>query len=86
MRGVMTARILEKYKLLFAVGHSADTDRVAALTIAYTKQARHYRESMGYLLNPKGRVLIAVYSSGPVGRLVAKNVIGMATYPKSKCR
>ena len=79
-----TLRTIEKYKLRFPVGHSANADQVAALTGAYTNQGPRYLQSTGFLLHPDGRVLNAVYSSGPIGRLVAEDVIGMVTYLKSK--
>lgn len=79
-----TAGTIEKYKLGFPVGHSADADRVAALTGAYVNDSPRYLQSTGFLLDPAGRVLNAVYSSGPIGRLVAEDVIGMVNYLKSK--
>jgi peroxiredoxin len=79
-----TIGTIEKHKLRFPVGHSADADHVAALTGAYTNEAPRYLQSTGFLLDPDGRVLNAVYSSGPIGRLVAEDVIGMVAYLKSK--
>ncbi|MGA7540488.1 MAG: peroxiredoxin family protein [Steroidobacteraceae bacterium] len=79
-----TTRTIEKYKLRFPLGHSANADQIAALTGAYTNDAPRYLQSTGFLLGPDGRVLNAVYSSGPIGRLVAEDVIGMVTYLKSK--
>jgi len=78
-----TVGTMEKYRLRFSVGHSADADQVAALTGAYTNEAPRYLQSTGFLLDPDGRVLNAVYSSGPIGRLVPEDVIGMVTYLKS---
>ena len=75
---------MEKYKLSFPVGHSADTDKVAAITGAYTNETPRYLQTTGFLLAPDGRILNAVYSSGPLGRLVAEDVIGMVAYLKSK--
>lgn len=79
-----TAGTIEKHKLNFPVGHSADADKVAAITGAYTNETPHHLQTTGFLLDPDGRVLNAVYSSGPIGRLVAEDVIGMVTYLKSK--
>jgi peroxiredoxin len=79
-----TVGTIEKYKLRFPVGLSADVDQVAALTGAYTNEAPRYLQSTGFLLDPDGRVLNAVYSSGPIGRLVPEDVIGMVTYLNSK--
>jgi peroxiredoxin len=79
-----TKGTIEKYRLGFPVGHSADADRVAAITGAYTNEAPRYLQSTGFLLDPNGHVLNAVYSSGPIGRLVAEDVIGMVAYLRSK--
>lgn len=81
-----TRGTIDKYKLSFPVGHSADADRIAALTGAYVNETPHYLQSTGFVLDPGGRVLNAVYSSGPIGRLVAEDVIGMVNYLKSKAR
>jgi len=79
-----TRGTIEKHKLSFPVAHSADADQVAAVTGAYTNAAPHYLQTTGFLLDPAGRILNAVYSSGPIGRLVAEDVIGMVSYLKSK--
>lgn len=81
-----TAATIGKYKLSFPVGHSADADHVATLTGAYLNETPHYLQSTGFLLDPNGHVLNAVYSSGPIGRLLPEDVIGMVTYLKSKAR
>jgi len=79
-----TVGTIEKFKLSFPVGHSADVEKVASLTGAYTNPSPRYLQTTGFLLAPDGKVLNAVYSSGPIGRLVAEDVIGMVAYLKSK--
>lgn len=81
-----TAETIGIFKLAFPVRHGADADKVAALTGAYVNETPRYLQSTGFLLDPAGHVLNAVYSSGPIGRLVAEDVIGMVTYLKSKSR
>lgn len=81
-----TAGTIDKYQLSFPVGHSADAGQVAALTGAYVNETPRYLQSTGFLLDPNGHILDAVYSSGPIGRLVPEDVIGMVTYLKSKAR
>ena len=75
---------IEKFKLSFPVGHSANADKVASITGAYSNDSPRYLQSTGFVLAPDGKILIAVYSSGPLGRLVAEDVIGMVNYIKSK--
>jgi peroxiredoxin len=79
-----TQGTIEKFKLSFPVGHSADADKVASITGAYTNESPRYLQATGFLLTPDGKILNAVYSSGPLGRLAADDVIGMVAYLKSK--
>ena len=79
-----TVGTIEKFNLSFPVGHSADANTVASITGAYTNESPLYLQSTGFLLGPEGKILNAVYSSGPLGGLVAEDVIGMVTYLKSK--
>ena len=78
-----TAGTIEKFQLSFPVGHSADADRVAAITGAYTNETPRYLQTTGFLLAPDGKILVAVYSSGAIGRLVAEDVIGVVNYVKA---
>jgi len=78
------ATLVEKHRLNFAVGYRADADRIAAVTGAYVNESPRYLQSTGFVLDPMGRVITAVYSSGAIGRLVAEDVIGFVRYVKSK--
>jgi len=76
--------LVEKHRLNFPVGYRVDADRVAAATGAYVNDSPRYQQSTGFVLDPDGRVVTAVYSSGAIGRLVAEDVIGFVRYVKSK--
>lgn len=75
--------LVEKRRLGFPVGHSADADAVAAAVGAYTNADPRYLESTGFVLAPDGTVLTAVYSSGAIGRLTAEDVLGFLGYVQS---
>ena len=79
-----TVGTIEKFKLSFPVGHSANAEKVAAITGAYTNDSPRYLQTTDFLLAPDGKILNAVYSSGPIGRLVAEDLIGMVAYLKSR--
>ena len=79
-----TVGTIEKFKLSFPVGHSANAEKVASITGAYTNDSPRYLQTTDFLLAPDGKILNAVYSSGPLGSLVAADVIGMVTYLKSR--
>lgn len=79
-----TKGTIDRLGLSFPVGHSAKADDIAAITYAYVNDDPKYLQTTGFVLNPDGTILNAVYSSNAIGRLVAEDVIGMVEYFKSK--
>jgi peroxiredoxin len=75
-----TAALVEKHKLTFPVGYGADAAAVAALTSAFVNPDPVYLQSTGFVLGPKGNVVVSVYSSGAIGRLVPDDVVGLVRY------
>jgi len=75
-----TRTTIAKHHLTFPVGHSADVAAVAAATGAFLNEEPRHLQSTGFVLDPEGRVVVSVYSSGPIGRLVPEDVIGMIRY------
>lgn len=75
-----TAALIEKHKLTFPVGYGADAAAVAALTGAFINPDPVYLQSTGFVLDPAGNVVVSVYSSGAIGRLVPDDVIGLVRY------
>jgi peroxiredoxin len=75
-----TQDLIAKHGLTFPVGHSADARAVAAATGAFVNDNPLYLQSTGFVLDPAGRVIVSVYSSGAIGRLVPDDVIGLVRY------
>lgn len=80
---VTSAELVEKHKLTFPVAHSADVAKVSEATGAYVSADRSYLQSSGFVLDPEGKVITAVYSSEAIGRLVADDVVGFLRYLES---
>lgn len=78
-----TAELVAKHGLTFPVGHSADAAAVSAATGAFVEARRGILQSTGFVLNPDGKVMVSVYSSGAIGRLVPEDVVGMLTYARA---
>jgi peroxiredoxin len=76
------AALVDKHRLSFPIGHSADADKVSDLTGAYLNDDPHYLQSTGFVLAPDGAVLTAVYSSAAIGRLVVDDVLGFIRYTR----
>jgi peroxiredoxin len=62
--------MVSEHQLQFPVAHGASVDRIA--------------EALGFVLGPGGTVLLAVYSSGAIGRLVWQDVLGLVKYLRSQ--
>lgn len=75
-----TAELIAKLGLTFPIGHSADTAAISAATGAFVGPEMAYLESTGFVLDPIGNVLVSVYSSGAIGRLIPEDVIGLVRY------
>jgi peroxiredoxin len=71
-----TRQTIAKHRLDFPVGHSADADAIAAASGAFVNDEPRYLQSTGFVLDREGRVIVSVYSSGAIGRLVPDEVIG----------
>ena len=75
-----TTELVAKHGLEFPVGHSADARAVAEATGAFVDPGRGFLQSTGFVLDPAGQVVVSVYSSGAIGRLVPEDVVGLITY------
>ena len=75
-----TADLIARHGLRFPVGHSADAAAIARATGAFVNPGPPYLQSTGFVLDPGGRVIVSLYSSGAIGRQVPQDVIGMIGY------
>jgi peroxiredoxin len=75
-----SAALVEKHKLTFPVGYGADARAVAGVTGAFVNPSPVYLQSTDFVLDPGGKVIVSVYSSGAIGRLVPDDVIGLVRY------
>jgi peroxiredoxin len=72
-----TSALVEKHRLTFSVAHSADAQKLSELTGAFVNDNPLYLQSTGFVLDPQGRVIVSVYSSGAIGRLLPEDVVGL---------
>jgi peroxiredoxin len=75
-----TARFTAQHDITFSLGHGADARAVAELTAAFVNEESLYLQSTGFVLGPQGTVVVSVYSSGAIGRLVPEDVTGLVRY------
>ena len=77
-----SAALVEKRAIRYRVGHSADADEIADALGAYVNDEPRFVQSTGFVLDPDGRIVTAVYSSGAIGRLMPDDVLGLVRYLK----
>ena len=75
-----TKELVANHGLTFPVGHSADARAVADVTGAFVNREPLYLQSTGFVLDPEGKVVVSVYSSGAIGRLVPEDVVALIRY------
>ena len=73
---------IEECGITFPVGYGADCKEVSKLTGCFYEERRQILHSTGYVLRPDGTIAVAVYSSGPIGRLVWQDVINLVQFQK----
>ncbi len=81
-----SASTSESLGLTFPVAHGLPVVETAQTLGAYYGAAlahtAPYLQSTGFVLGPDRRILVAVYSSGAIGRLGWQDVVGMVQYAK----
>jgi peroxiredoxin len=68
----------------FEVGYGLDPLDIEKSVGAYLGKDDAFVQATGFVLRPKGRTVLAVYSSGAVGRLVAKDVLGLIHHARKQ--
>ena len=69
------------------MGHSLDAPAVAEATGANMQQGdRVFLHATGFLLDPEGNVNTSVFSSGPIGRFTANDVLKKVAFEINKAK
>jgi peroxiredoxin len=71
------AGTVKENSLTFPVAYGLDGPTFAAKTGAFYHPEKGHLHATGFILDPEGLVANAVYSTGPVGRLIPTDCIGL---------
>ena len=77
-----TQALIDKHRLTFPIGHSANAKVVSVATGAFVDPKGGFLQSTGFVLDPAGRIIVSVYSSGAIGRLMPDDVVGVIRYAR----
>jgi hypothetical protein len=70
--------------ITYPVGYGLNPEETSKITGAYFNDERKYIHPTDFLIRPDNTIEVVCYSSGPIGRFVAKDVLGLVKYYKSK--
>lgn len=76
--------MVEKLGITYPVAYGLDSEAVSRTTGAYFEKERKIIQATGFLIRPDNIIEVACYSSGPIGRFVARDVLKLVKFYKSK--
>lgn len=75
---------VEGYDLTFPVAYGLDAQEFSALTGAFFNAESGQLRMTGFVVAPDGRVVVAVYSTGPIGKLTPAECRDMVDYASQR--
>ena len=81
-----TEAFVEKLALSYPVAYGMDMETTCAKTGVFYEKDRKFIQPSCFLLRPDKTIEVAVYSSGPIGRFVPQDVLGLVRFYKSRIR
>lgn len=75
-------KMVERHKLTFPLAYGMDAKGFANMTGAFYDEKKLFLHATGFIIRPDGTIEGAVYSTGPIGRLVAADTLMLIDYLK----
>ena len=75
---------IEAVGITYPVGYGMKVEEVSKITGALYDREKKFLHATGYLVRPDKTIAVACYSSGPIGRLVAEDVLKVVRFYKAK--
>ena len=75
---------VETHHLTYPVAYGLNAKEVAAATGAFLEEKRGILHATSFVVAPDGTVANASYSTGPIGRLIAKDCLGLIDFRTKK--
>ncbi len=66
------------------VGYGLPLEQTAATLGAFYDDKRGFLQATGFVVKPDRTIAVAQYSSGPIGRLVWQDVLGLVQFYKKQ--
>jgi peroxiredoxin len=76
----------KEQSLTYPLGYGLPLEETAATLGAFYEPTRLVLQSTGFVIKPDGTIAVAQYSSGPIGRLVWQDVLGLVQFYKKQAK
>jgi peroxiredoxin len=73
-------KIVERSKLTFPLAYGIDAKDFACMTGAFFDDKKGFLHATAFIIRPDGTLEDAVYSTGPIGRLMAADALMLIDY------
>ena len=77
---------VKEHGLNFRVGYGLPLRETAAMLGSFYEERRGVLQSTGFVLKPDHTIAVAQYSSGPIGRLVWQDIVGLVQFYKKQAK
>ena len=77
---------MKEHALSFPIGYGLPLRETAAALGAFYEERRNILQFTGFLVKSDKTIAVAQYSSGPIGRLVWQDVLGLVQFYKKQAK
>lgn len=77
---------VSEHSLTLPVGYGLPVKETAATLGAFYEERRGFLQSTGFVIKPDKTIVISQYSSGPIGRLVWQDILGLVQFYKKQAK
>lgn len=77
---------VSEHSLTFPVGYGIPLKDTAATLGAFYEDRRGFLQATGFVIKPDKTIAVAQYSSGPIGRLVWQDILGLVQFYKKQAK
>ena len=77
---------VSEHSLTLPVGYGLPVKETAATLGAFYEEKRGFLQATGFVIKPDKTIAVAQYSSGPIGRLVWQDILGLVQFYKKQAK
>ena len=77
---------VSEHSLTLPVGYGLPLKETAATFGAFYEERRGFLQASGFMVKPDKTIAVAQFSSGPIGRLVWQDILGLVQFYKKQAK